>query len=165
MPFATQSAIWAFFSERTLNEQDFRFWSSHSKSFQSHLRRYCRHLRSLSMWAFSSSPSIVPTLLKLQFELGSCSCWIIKVARNHLLLSVNSRIAREKLTEACRDDADLVQIPFYTAASISMLYSMCSPFVTPRTLTCSKFAISIEEMLQKHFTRISVLRGWCYLVF
>ncbi|KAK2374432.1 hypothetical protein QL285_075396 [Trifolium repens] len=64
------SDLRAFFSERTLNEQDFRFWSSHSKSFQSHLRRYCRHLRSLSMWAFSSSPSIVPTLLKLQMELG-----------------------------------------------------------------------------------------------
>ncbi|WJX90059.1 hypothetical protein P8452_71996 [Trifolium repens] len=48
---------------------------------------------------------------------------------------------------------------------VNMLYSMFSPFVTPRTLTCSKFVISIEEMLQKHFTRISVLRGWCYLVF
>ncbi|WJX62357.1 hypothetical protein P8452_47359 [Trifolium repens] len=40
---------------------------------------------------------------------------------------------------------------------VCMLYSMFSPFLTPRT--SSKFVISIEEMLQKHFTTLFCVEG------
>ncbi|WJX25149.1 hypothetical protein P8452_14217 [Trifolium repens] len=42
---------------------------------------------------------------------------------------------------------------------VCMLYSMFSPFVTPRT--SSKFVISREEMLQKHFTSNYGFRDLC----